>query len=306
MTLRSTGQSTVQPAPGTEQPRRFRPRLRYELIGCGLHGHELLGTDAARLRAEDRLFAWQDSGGTRWYRCLRCDSWLPLPPPDQPAAAHPPERDEVDLPLRGRPLRDRYVLRLIAVERAVHVLVLGALAVAVFAFAAHRNMLHHDYTRILAALQGAFGGPVARSGWASEINRLFSLSSVELYGAGVALAAYTVLLGFETVGLWRARRWAEYLTLIEAGLLVPFELYELSQSVSALKLLTLALNLLVVVYLLLAHRLFGVRGGGSAETELRERDTGWAPLERATPANLLDPAAPSPAGTVGPPPARRP
>jgi hypothetical protein len=31
-------------APGTERPRRYRPKLRYELIGCGLHGHELLGT----------------------------------------------------------------------------------------------------------------------------------------------------------------------------------------------------------------------------------------------------------------------
>ena len=31
--------------PRTERPRRYRPKLRYELIGCGLHGHELLGTD---------------------------------------------------------------------------------------------------------------------------------------------------------------------------------------------------------------------------------------------------------------------
>ena len=43
--------------PGTERPRRYLPKLRYELIGCGLHGHELLGTDAARLRAEDAIFA---------------------------------------------------------------------------------------------------------------------------------------------------------------------------------------------------------------------------------------------------------
>jgi hypothetical protein len=43
--------------PGTERPRRYLPKLRYELIDCGLHGHELLGTDAARLRDEDALFA---------------------------------------------------------------------------------------------------------------------------------------------------------------------------------------------------------------------------------------------------------
>ena len=74
----STPPSPHVAAPGTERPRRFRPKLRYELIGCGLHGHEILGTDAAALRAEDELFA-RDSGGLRWYRCLRCDSWLALP-----------------------------------------------------------------------------------------------------------------------------------------------------------------------------------------------------------------------------------
>ena len=37
--------------PRTEPPRRYRPKLRYELIGCGLRGHELLGTDAADPRA---------------------------------------------------------------------------------------------------------------------------------------------------------------------------------------------------------------------------------------------------------------
>ena len=43
-----------QPAPGTTEP-GGRFRLRYELIGCGLTGHTLIGTDAARIRAED---AW--------------------------------------------------------------------------------------------------------------------------------------------------------------------------------------------------------------------------------------------------------
>ncbi|MGO9194005.1 MAG: hypothetical protein ACLP8X_36885, partial [Streptosporangiaceae bacterium] len=87
-------------APGTEKPRRFRPKLRYELIGCGLHGHEILGTDAAALRAEDELFA-RESGGLRWYRCMRCDSWVALTPPDHPTRKYPPSREEITLPLRG-------------------------------------------------------------------------------------------------------------------------------------------------------------------------------------------------------------
>jgi hypothetical protein len=53
---------------------------------------------------------------------------VPLPPPSEPTQEHLPDRDHVELPLRGRPLRDRYVLRLIALDRVVHFLVLGVLA----------------------------------------------------------------------------------------------------------------------------------------------------------------------------------
>ena len=34
------------PPPGTVRPQRFRPRLHYELLVCGLRGHALVGTDA--------------------------------------------------------------------------------------------------------------------------------------------------------------------------------------------------------------------------------------------------------------------
>jgi uncharacterized membrane protein (DUF2068 family) len=274
-------------APGTERPKRFRPRLRYELIDCALHGHELLGTDAARLRPQDAIFARQ-AEGFRWYRCLRCDAWAPLPDPERPSVPVPPDRDEVELPLRGRPLRDRYVLRIISVERALHVLVLGLLAVAIFAFAAHRSLLHHEYTRILNDLQGGLGGPVfsPHSGVVSDLNRLFALTETDLYLAGSALAAYVVLLGFEVFGLWRGRRWAEYLTFVETGVLVPVEVYELVKSLSYLKIITLVLNLAVLAYLLVVHRLFGIRGGAAAEEARRDRDVGWEPLERATPPGL--------------------
>jgi hypothetical protein len=45
----------------------------------------------------------------------------------------------------------------------------------------------------------------------------------------------------------------------------------------------LIVNLAIVVYLLLAKRLFGIRGGAAAEEALRERDVGVEALLRATP-----------------------
>ena len=283
--------------PGAERTRRFRPKLRYELVGCGLHGHELVGTDLSDIPEDYRLVAFDDGpGGTRWHRCLRCDSWLPLPPPAVPTHRTPPPLRDIDVPLRGRPLRDRFVLRLIAVDRILHFLLLGALAVAILLFAQHKTALQGDYTRILNRLQGGVGGPLSdsRAGWLADFDRLFAISTRHLYLYGIAVAAYAAINGIEAFGLWRARRWAEYLTLVEVVVLVPVEIHELTVRVSPLKIVTLVLNLAVVAYLLFAHRLFGVRGGGRADRAEREADTGWRAIERATPW-LSDTAADRPA-----------
>jgi len=278
------------PAPGTEKPRRYRPKLRYELIGCGLHGHELLGTDAAELRPEDALFA-RDSGGLRWYRCLRCDSWLPLSPPERPAKKHPPLRDEIVLPLRGRPLRDRYVLRLIAVDRVVHFLVLSALAAVVLLFASNRATLSQKFTRVLDDLQGGVGGPVTTSqrGIVHDLHTLFAFSVGNLYLIGVAIAAYAVMEGVEAIGLWLGQRWAEYLTFVATIVFIPLEVDELTKSISWLKIVTLVINVAIAVYLLLAKRLFGLRGGGRAEHAEHDADVGWPAIERATPKAAAEP-----------------
>ena len=111
--------------PGVAAPAsRFLPRFHYELVVCGLRGHRLAGTDAEELRPQDAIFA-RVIDGVRWHRCLRCDGWLPMEAPDHPARKHPPERDEIVLPVRGLPLRDKIVLRVIAVDRAFHFVILA-------------------------------------------------------------------------------------------------------------------------------------------------------------------------------------
>ncbi len=273
------------PLPGVDlvQPSRFRPRFHYELLVCGLSGHELIGTDARALRDDERLLV-REQDGVRWHRCLRCDSWLPLPPPGSPARDLSPARDEIELPLRGKPLRDKFVLRLIALNRALHFLVLGAIATLIFVFASHRDALRNQTFRALADLQtGASSGTPSRHGLVHEIERAFSLRSDTLKLVGVVFAVYALVEGLEAFGLWFQRRWAEYLTFLVTASLLPLEVYELTNRLSPLKLLTFAINLAVVVYLLLVKRLFGIRGGVAAEERERERDVGWAALERNAP-----------------------
>jgi uncharacterized membrane protein (DUF2068 family) len=265
------------------EPKRLRPRLHYELLACALTGHELIGIDARRLSSDDRLVA-REIDGVRWHRCLRCDSWLPVGAPTDPVRERPPGRAEIDLPLRGKPLRDRIVLRLIATNRLVHFLVLGAIAVVIFAFASHREALRGRFYRIVADLQtGASGERPASHGLLHEVDRAFSLGSDTLRLVGIVFVVYAVVEGVEAFGLWYGRRWAEYLTFVVTASLLPLEAYELAHRLSVLKLVTIALNLAVVAYLLWAKRLFGLRGGVAAEHRERAKDVGWPALERSAP-----------------------
>jgi uncharacterized membrane protein (DUF2068 family) len=263
-----------------ERPQRFVPRFHWELLACGVRGHALEGLDARTLRPADEIFA-REIDGVRWHRCLRCDSWLPLQPP-APTRDVPPDRDVIELPLRGRPLRDKIVLRLIAVNRALHFVVLGLLAVAILLFSANRNDLRDTVTKIIADLgTGTAQGNGVHSGLAGEIDKLFTLDSSRLHLFAAIAAVYALVEGVEAVGLWMAKRWAEYLTVLVTASLLPVEVYELSHRVSPFKVMAFVINLAVVGYLLYAKRLFGIRGGAAAEEALRERDIGWPALERA-------------------------
>ena len=285
-------------APGTQHPRRRR-HLDWELITCGVSGHVLVGRDAGPARPQDALVV-QDHGDVRWHRCLRCDTWIPLPLPADPVRAHPPDRDQIAVPARGKALHDKIVLRIIAVDRVVHFIVLVLIGFGVLLFTAHRATLHDAYYRILTALQGGVaGGPVQTSGHVGilrDLDRLFSLRSGTLHEVGAALLGYGILEGVEAIGLWYGKRWAEYLTFIATTLLLPLEIYEIIHEGTVLKVIGFVINVAVVVWLLWRKRLFGINGGGAAEAAERARDVSWEEIERRT---LSTPVPdPLPAGEV--------
>jgi uncharacterized membrane protein (DUF2068 family) len=272
----------MQPPPGTRHPRKRR-QLDLELVTCGVRGHALARVDASE-QADPHLV--REGNGVRWHRCLRCDGWFALAPEAEvPQSA--PGREGIVIPLRGKPLRDRIVLRLIAVDRLVHFVVLGLLGVGVLAFAANRNTLRDAFYRVLTAIQGGVaGGPVQTTGHVGilhDLDRLFTLRTGTLKEVGIALLAYAALEGVEAIGLWRARRWAEYLTFVSTTILLPLEIYEIIDKGTPLKVIGFLINVAVVVYLLLRKRLFGLRGGGAADEAERQRDMGWEAIERASP-----------------------
>jgi uncharacterized membrane protein (DUF2068 family) len=279
----------MAPTPGTRHPRKRR-HVDFELVACAIRGHILLEPATVPDRV-DRSIVGREIDGLAWYRCVRCDAWLP----DPPAAAVRPAPAEEQLPLRGKALHDRIVLRLIAIDRVFHFLVLGLLGIGVLAFAADRAKLHDRFYQIVTSLQTAIaGGPVSTTGHVGivhDLDKLFTLSKGTLIEAGIALLCYALLEGVEAVGLWLGKRWAEYLTFIATAVLLPFEVYELHERVSPLKVIGFLINLAVVVYLIYAKRLFGVRGGGAVDERERAFDSGWQAIERTSPGATPTPAA---------------
>lgn len=77
--------------------------------------------------------------------------------------------------------------------------------------------------------------------------------------AGVVSLGYAALLLLEGVGLWLERAWAAYLTVISTSLLLPFELYEVIDHATLLRIGVLVLNLVIVFYLVhqLRHQTLG-------------------------------------------------
>ena len=68
--------------------------------------------------------------------------------------------------------------------------------------------------------------------------------------AGLVSLGYAGILLVEGVGLWLECAWAVYLTVVSTGLLLPFEIYEVIEQVSMLRVAVLLLNLTIVLYLI--------------------------------------------------------
>jgi uncharacterized membrane protein (DUF2068 family) len=81
------------------------------------------------------------------------------------------------------------------------------------------------------------------------LDALGGVTDTQLRWLAAGAGAYALVRFIEAYGLWRARRWAEWFAVVSGGIYVPFELYELTQGVTGLKLAALGINLAIVGYL---------------------------------------------------------
>ncbi len=84
--------------------------------------------------------------------------------------------------------------------------------------------------------------------------------------AALVSLGYAGMLLVEGIGLWLEFTWAAYLTVVSTSLLLPFELYEVIEQVSALRIGVLLLNLAIVAYLVSQLRRHTLRSRTSRPT----------------------------------------
>ena len=81
------------------------------------------------------------------------------------------------------------------------------------------------------------------------VDLLGTLTRRRATALGIGAVVYGSLFAVEGIGLWKGRRWAEYLTAITTGLLIPFEIYELTRRLTVVRASALVINTAAVIYL---------------------------------------------------------
>lgn len=88
------------------------------------------------------------------------------------------------------------------------------------------------------------------------LEKLGVISTRAIVGISIGGFAYAILNLIEAYGLHRRLRWAEWLTVIATGILIPFEIYEVWHRQTPVRVGALVLNVAIVVYLAKHKELF--------------------------------------------------
>lgn len=136
----------------------------------------------------------------------------------------------------------------IAAERAIRALILVAAGIVLVADS------NHNWGETIVSVARHLGLDPSDNGIRRLAAAATALSSEQLTAYGIVAIGYGGLEGTEAYGLFRRRRWAEYLTVVATSLLFIPEVWELVSKPSLLKVGGLAANAVIVAYLIFRLR----------------------------------------------------
>jgi uncharacterized membrane protein (DUF2068 family) len=238
--------------------RKDRGINRWELVTCAAQGHVTYAPDDEALA--DRLSGTTGLGEV--WRCLRCGEFAL----GEPHGRGPAE--DAPMIMRGKALRQAIIIRVLAAERLLRAVVIGLAAYAVWKFRGARGSIQDTLDRDLPIFRAA-GFKVDQMTLVHELEKALAAKPATLVLLTLALIAYALIEVLEAVGLWLLKRWGEYFAVIATSVFLPLEIHDLAKGITTTRLVTFAINVAAVIYLLISKRLFGLRGGRKAYDEER-------------------------------------
>ena len=145
-------------------------------------------------------------------------------------------------PVESRAGRDP--IYLVAALKLLHTVVLLAVAAGV------HHLLSHDAAQTVRHWAVALRADPHDRWVEAVVARVSGLSHARLEEISLGLVAYALLFAVEGVGLLARRRWAEWMTVVTTALLLPLELREVSRRPDTVRVILMAVNACVVVYLI--------------------------------------------------------
>jgi uncharacterized membrane protein (DUF2068 family) len=130
------------------------------------------------------------------------------------------------------------------VERALRAVVLIGVGLILLTHA------HTDWAELARRFAEQIGLDPSRNETGRLVSRLAGFAPQQAHRAGAIAVGYGVLEAVEGYGLFRRRRWGEYLTIVSTALLLVPEIQELHKHPTWLKVGGLVLNVVIVVYLI--------------------------------------------------------
>ncbi len=110
-------------------------------------------------------------------------------------------------------------------------------------------IIPHDARHVVVELVGRLHLNAGKN-YPNVFHRILEdTSNATLWLIGALVLVYAGVRFAEAYGLWLGRRWAEWLAALSGSIYVPVEIYELTLSVTWIKLAALAANALIVIYM---------------------------------------------------------
>ncbi|MDP9338107.1 MAG: DUF2127 domain-containing protein [Acidobacteriota bacterium] len=138
---------------------------------------------------------------------------------------------------------DTGMLRLIAAFKLIKAILLIAVGVGVL------NYLHKDLSCALEHWVALLRLDPGNRFVDRALQKAANLTPHKIKLVGLGSFIYAGLFLVEGTGLWQAKRWAEWLTIIITSSLLPIEIYECYHHLTVIKILVLLINIAVVAYL---------------------------------------------------------